>query len=232
MKRLKLWFSLMSLPFLPSSILAATKADADSVFAWTELNYPEFLAPAGQTSQSALGYYYRYYPEKDSYLGFREDDQKIYFLPSKGKITLVGDIQPFIDKSALPPTHADALHVYLRAGVYRNWTAEAAPHPGISAHGNNRIFFNPVLVDTLAKKTTHNQGAASIKELYSGDKLAGWAVSVKTQANSDNGNGWYWYEIYATTPGAKPLFQGKGNPTCTGCHSSGQDFIRASLPTE
>ncbi len=50
-----------------------------------------------------------------------------------------------------------------------------------------------------AGNDSHPEGAAAVKEIYENAKLKGWAVSVKTQADSDNGKGWYWYEVVSPT---------------------------------
>ncbi len=49
---------------------------------------------------------------------------------------------------------------------------------------------------------------------------------VKTQADSDNGQGWYWYEVISTTDPTQIVKEGNGDPFCAGCHSPGRDFIR------
>ncbi|MFA6312322.1 MAG: peptidylprolyl isomerase [Sterolibacterium sp.] len=52
----------------------AGTADADRVFAFLEAAFPQYLLPAnplspvGTISQSALGYYYRYYPSSNAYI--------------------------------------------------------------------------------------------------------------------------------------------------------------------
>lgn len=214
------------------TVQAATNTDADAIFAWAETIYPDLFAPAGQTSQSGAGYYYRFYPGSKSYLGFRADDQKIYYLLPTGPVSTAGDISTFLPQAALPPDSAEKLNAYLRAGIYRNWTADPSVHPSsTSAHPRSRIYFNPSVVDTLTKKVSHQAGASVVKEFYSLDnnKVTGWAVGIKIQSDSSNGNGWYWYETFSAEPGAVAT-QGRGISVCSNCHSKGQDYIRASLP--
>jgi peptidyl-prolyl cis-trans isomerase A (cyclophilin A) len=43
--------------------------EADQVFDYLEAHYPEYLIPSSVLSQSQAGYYYRYYPESQAYLG-------------------------------------------------------------------------------------------------------------------------------------------------------------------
>ncbi len=58
--------------------------------------------------------------------------------------------------------------------------------------------------------------------------MYGWAAIVKTQADSDNGQGWYWYEVIITTDPTQIVKEGNGVPFCAGCHSPGRDFVRIS----
>ena len=43
--------------------------DSDRVFNWAESKYAQFFKPSGAASQSAFGYYFRYYAQTDVYLG-------------------------------------------------------------------------------------------------------------------------------------------------------------------
>lgn len=129
------------------------------------------------------------------------------------------------------PTDADALFAYLSAGDYRDFAAEADIHPSSGPHGAVRTYFNELLVTSLeAGAATHPTGAASIKELYDGGTLTGWAVAVKTDADSAGGDGWYWYEVLDTAPGTEPIADGNGVGLCAGCHEDGADFIFSPGP--
>jgi len=57
--------------------------------------------------------------------------------------------------------------------------------------------------------------------LDAGGKTTGWAVSVKTSANSEGGKGWYWYEILSA-PSGNVVAQANGVPLCSGCHTRGR----------
>jgi hypothetical protein len=83
----------------------------------------------------------------------------------------------------------------------------------------------------MAGNAEHPIGAAAVKEFLQGDALTGWAMYIKTQETSDGGKGWYWYEVFDVTPGASAI-GGQGSSTCTGCHSSGKDFVRVPYPLE
>ena len=82
-----------------------------------------------------------------------------------------------------------------------------------------------------AGNSSHPAGSSIVKEMYDADNaLQGWAVMVKTAANSDGGKGWFWYEVTSTTDGSKPVAAGNGVPLCFGCHSVGMDFVLTKFP--
>ncbi len=60
--------------------LPAPVSDADRVFNFIEASYPEYARPTGFVSvtEPTLGYYFRYYPGTDAYLGFK--DGSLYYL--------------------------------------------------------------------------------------------------------------------------------------------------------
>lgn len=131
------------------------------------------------------------------------------------------------------PTEDAALFAYLQAGRYREFAAESGVHPSAGPHGNGvRSFVNSILDRSLADGSpSHPVGAAAVKELYdSGSTLTGWAVEVKV-ADGAGGDGWYWYEVFSTTDGSRPI-SGVGNPICTGCHAAGVDFVRIPYPLQ
>ena len=99
---------------------------------------------------------------------------------------------------------------------------------------NARVYINGIMEASFkAGNKNHPKGSALVKELFSASNaLRGWAVMVKTDANSNQGKGWYWYEVLSTTSGASPVADGNGVGLCTGCHSSGNDYIRTSYPLQ
>ena len=146
------------------------------------------------------------------------------------------------DSALLPvgdvPNDPSRLFTFLSAGDYTGFAAESAVHsPTLgSPHSSVRVFVNSLLDESLkAGNSSHPVGSASVKELYASDgtTLRGWAVMVKTQEDSDNGRGWYWYEIFSTTDGSNPAVSANGSGSCTGCHASGgSDFFRSNYPLE
>jgi hypothetical protein len=93
-----------------------------------------------------------------------------------------------------------------------------------------RTFVSPGLAGSLAAGGDHPRGVGAVKELYDGDDLSGWAVSVKIAEDSAGGDGWYWFEVFDTAPGASPAVDGTGAGSCTGCHDDGQDYVRVPFP--
>jgi hypothetical protein len=134
----------------------------------------------------------------------------------------------------VPVSGAD-LFPYLKAGGYLGFTTESTVHDSTGPHGGKvRTYINPSLEASLkAGSAEHPVGAASVKELYlSGSSVQGWAVMVKTQAASDAGQGWYWYEVYSATDPSNPVADGNGVPLCYNCHVSGKDFFRSPFPLQ
>ena len=132
------------------------------------------------------------------------------------------------------PTSSAELFAWLQAGRYRGFAAESGVHGSAGPHGGVRTYVNGVLAASLAAgNAAHPSGAAAVKELYAPDRttLTGWAVEVKVQADSAGGQGWYWYEVFSTTDGSRPI-EGLGNAICTGCHAQGTDYVRIPFPLQ
>ena len=129
------------------------------------------------------------------------------------------------------PTDADTLFAFLQRGDYRSYLGEPAVHASAGPHGGGvRTYFHPKLEASLrAEESTHPVGAATVKELYTGGELSGWAVMVKT-GSGNSGADWYFYEVFSVTDGSRPVADGNGLSGCAGCHSSGQDHILTDLP--
>ncbi len=133
----------------------------------------------------------------------------------------------------VPPTDSEALLKWLQSGSYKKWVNESAPHKSLGPHPTQVVaHLNPVLDRSLATKApAHPKGSAAVKELFDGSgKLSGWAVSVKTSADSQAGKGWYWYEILGTTASGNVVAKANGVPLCFGCHTPGRDFVLISHP--
>jgi hypothetical protein len=130
-----------------------------------------------------------------------------------------------------PPTNGAELVPWLAAGEYLDWQAESGVHPSNGPHfGGVRTFVNDVLHASLeAGATSHPQGSAAVKELYgAGGTVLGWSVTVKVQADSAGGDGWYWYEGYQDDVYA----DGTGDGSCTGCHGGGDDYVLSPFPLQ
>lgn len=73
-----------------------TAAASDRLFDWAEANFRHLFEPPGQHSQSGGGYYYRYYPVTNTYLGTK--DGQVWFLDAYsgafGKVGNIGDYLP------------------------------------------------------------------------------------------------------------------------------------------
>ena len=99
----------------------------------------------------------------------------------------------------IPPMGADAIEAWLAKGAYKRWHCEPKPHlfRAPSPHGYNRICANDMIADNVAGSADWPKGAAAVKELYAsadGSEPVGFAVYLKTDADSAGGANWYWYE--------------------------------------
>lgn len=141
---------------------------------------------------------------------------------------------PGVDPDRVPASSAE-LFAWLQAGRYRAFAAESAVHTSAGPHGGSvRTYVNAVLEASLGSgNATHPAGSAAVKELFAPDRstLTGWAVEVKLQDDSDGGRGWYWYEVFSTTDGSRPI-EGVGSAACTGCHAQGRDYVRIPFPLQ
>ncbi len=147
-----------------------------------------------------------------------------------------------ISVSDTVPTDADALFVYLQEGGYKDFAHEEERHTSTGPHPDPQVreshtviaFFNSALDASLkAGNEAHPEGSAAVKEFYDADgERTGWAVTVKTQAESATGQGWYWYEVTSVTDGSSPVAAGNGVALCWGCHASGNDFVLSRYPAE
>jgi hypothetical protein len=126
---------------------------------------------------------------------------------------------------------AEALQSWLASGAYKNWHCEPATHTARSPspHNVDRVCSNDVIASNAAGSGAWPEGAAAVKELYAtamDTTPGGYAVYLKTQADSAGGAGWYYYG--ALTAGGS-VVDGMGtDPTvmsqCTSCHlAAGSD---------
>jgi hypothetical protein len=129
------------------------------------------------------------------------------------------------------PTNGTELAAWLAAGNYTSYPAESAPHQSAGPHfGNVRVYLNQLLFDSLtAGSGPHPRCSVSIKELYGSGTtdVGGYSVAVKV-TDGDTGDDWYWYEVFEGSSFA----DGVGETLCTGCHTSGSDFVRSPFPLQ
>lgn len=134
------------------------------------------------------------------------------------------------------PSSAGDLNAWLQKRAYTCWARESRVHSGVGPHGGNvRVYLNAALDRSLsnpAPNGEHPVGAVAVKELFDGDAttLTGWAVGVKTQESSDGGKGWYWYEVFGTSPSPSDPTEGQGVAVCSTCHATGKDFVLTKYP--
>jgi hypothetical protein len=130
-----------------------------------------------------------------------------------------------------PPMGASAIQSWLASGVYKSWHCETAVHTARSPspHNVDRVCSNDAIANNANGTGAWPEGAAAVKELYASatdTTPGGYAVYLKTQADSANGANWYYYG--ALTAGG-PSIDGMGNATqimaqCTSCHlAAGSD---------
>lgn len=150
-------------------------------------------------------------------------------------------MQPAVDTGrvdALVPTDTEELHRFLTSGGYRDFpNKESGVHPSRGPHAKFnwpvRVFLGPKIDASMkAGNSSHPAGSSLVKEMYSADgsALIGWAVMVKTQQDSDNGSGWFWYETTNTEDANDFVAAGNGVPLCVGCHSLGKDYVVTGYP--
>ena len=140
------------------------------------------------------------------------------------------------------PLEKEALFKFLTEGKYKQFPTAESVHPSTGPHSIKGTFGEPVrsylnktISDSLgAGNATHPKGSAIVKEMFNADgtTLEGWAVSVKTDADSDGGKGWFWYEVTSTTDSSELVANGNGVGLCASCHSVGNDFVRSKWPVE
>jgi hypothetical protein len=121
---------------------------------------------------------------------------------------------------------ATAVEAWLATGAYKQWHCESALHASRdpSPHGFNRICSNDLIAAMATGTTTWPKGAAAVKELFASatdTTPGGYAVYLKTDADSAAGANWYWYERMAGSTSA--VADGMGNAgapksVCVGCH--------------
>jgi hypothetical protein len=132
------------------------------------------------------------------------------------------------------PTDPDRLFAFLREGKYKSWARESEIRITNAPHNEHVLTYLNTILDESMKsgKSDHPAGSAAVKEMYDEAKnLAGWAVSVKTEGDSDGGKNWYWYEV--TSPIDPSQIVVEGPRLCISCHRrGGRDLVLVPYPLE
>lgn len=119
----------------------------------------------------------------------------------------------------VPPSSATEMAVWLAAFESNGWaedwvceedfTEKTDGAAAIHAHGANRVCNNQALAAaSLSGSEELPVGAAAVKFVE-----RGIYVEVKVDAESDGGNGWFWYAPNGEVAGT-------GLAACTACHSA------------
>jgi hypothetical protein len=150
--------------------------------------------------------------------------------------------------SQTPPMGHAVLEAWLATGAYKTWTSEPAIHAqrSPSPHGFDRIYSNNVITANATGTGVWPAGAAAVKELYTATTdttPVGYAVYLKTQADSAGGANWYWYErvpLSSSVPhdDGGVVADGLGTPDsgtpftiCVNCHgAAGSDGPHTPSP--
>jgi hypothetical protein len=150
-----------------------------------------------------------------------------------------------------PPMGQAALVPWLATGEYKKWHCESAPHAARSPspHGFDRVCSNDLIATNATGTSDWPKGAAAVKEIYDSltDKsIVGYAVYLKTEADSAGGANWYFYESEPETGAASKDFtptptngivadglgsSGTAKSICVACHmAAGSDAAHTPVP--
>ena len=152
-----------------------------------------------------------------------------------------------VSDAQTPPTSGRTdIEKWLSDASYKTWTCEPTIHASRdpSPHGFNRICSNEVIVGAATGTGAWPKGSAAVKELYASATATtpvGYAVYLKTDADSANGANWYWYERVPANSDAPHdtngiVADGKGEggtakSICVGCHAAaGSDTAHTPSP--
>jgi hypothetical protein len=128
-----------------------------------------------------------------------------------------------LDDPQVPPRGYVDIETWIEAGHYQTWNCEPDRHPPIagSGHSANRICSNDALVAAANGDGAFPVGAASVKEVFSGDEIVNYAVYRK-MTETTGGASWYWFEGIGDDVVANDI----DDDTCTGCHGGApRDFV-------
>jgi pimeloyl-ACP methyl ester carboxylesterase len=92
------WAVVGSIYAAPGGIVEKIRdvAQAERLFAWAEQAYAPFLQSPGALTRIADGYYYRYYPATNAYVGVKNGDVHYMGPASGGKVIRMGTLASFL----------------------------------------------------------------------------------------------------------------------------------------
>jgi hypothetical protein len=124
----------------------------------------------------------------------------------------------------------EGITAFLQTQEHQGWVKEPAPHESSGPHGRVRSYFNDKYrLARMSGTYPMPVGATSVKELYDGEALDGWAVGIKTKAGV-GADTWTWWEGFqGSLPDVK--YFGVANPTCEGCHVGAAAMDRSLTPS-
>lgn len=129
-------------------------------------------------------------------------------------------------------TSASGIAAFLSDASYLEWSAkQPEPITSVAAHSSKtQTYFNDVAAAAArAGETPLPRGSVIVKDIFQTDgvTLRGKALMAKVEDGS-GGDTWVWFEGFLPT--YEDPYYGKGLSTCTGCHASGDDFVRTEVP--
>jgi hypothetical protein len=164
-----------------------------------------------------------------------------------GLFAACGDSDSSKSDDQTPPTSGRTdIEAWISAGSYKTWACEPTVHEARSPspHGFNRICSNDVIAGAATGTAVWPKGSAAVKEIYASMTATapvGYAVYLKTEADSAAGANWYWYERVPADSTAPhdtngTVADGKGGSgapkdICVGCHgAAGADVPHTPSP--
>ncbi|CAM1373046.1 cytochrome P460 family protein [Tenacibaculum xiamenense] len=135
------------------------------------------------------------------------------------------------DKKFDIPLKEDKLFAFLNTEAYKKLKyQEKETHKSAGPHETVRSYISTELAESVkAGNKEHPVGSYAIKEQFKDGKQLGWSVMLKTQEKTDNGSGWFWYEVLDRKDISKKAAYGNGVKGCVSCHSIGNDMVRATF---
>ena len=127
-------------------------------------------------------------------------------------------------------TSKEGILVFLKSKDYQDWRGDSAFRTS-EEHGKIKIFFNAKLEKSLEDdKGEHPVGSLSVKEIYKGSVLDGYAIMGKHKAGSGKDT-WFFYEVKGGAPDFDEVTAYDiGAPSdCADCHKAGKDFLQGEM---